>query len=232
MALGQYKIKVVPVLDTASLHNQLEQAGVKGGKVGKAGQVGGQAYANGFTRALKERFKYSIANTLIYGTQAAVKDMVNNVMELDKAQTELKKVTSLTGKSLDDFTNKAYKVGERVAKTGTEVVQASTEFAKMGKDTKTALQLSELATRFQNIADTEIDAATAAKFINSQLKAFGNTQSLQKFTGDFQKAQRIIDVTNHTANKFAVGTNDLQSALTKTGSALSIAGNSFEETIG
>ena len=232
MALGQYKIKVVPVLDTASLHNQLEQAGVKGGKVGKAGQVGGEAYANGFTRALKERFKYSIANALIYGTQAAVKDMVNNVRELDKAQTELKKVTSLTGKSLDDFTNKAYKVGERVAKTGTEVVQASTEFAKMGKDTKTALQLSELATRFQNIADTEIDAATAAKFINSQLKAFGNTQSLQKFTGDFQKAQRIIDVTNHTANKFAVGTNDLQSALTKTGSALSIAGNSFEETIG
>ena len=35
--------------------------------------------------------------------------------------------------------------------------------------------------RFQNIADTEIDAATSAKFINSQLKAFGDTKSLQKF---------------------------------------------------
>ena len=55
----------------------------------------------------------------------------------------------------------------------------------MGKDPQTALRLSELASRFQNIADTEIDAATSAKFINSQLKAFGNTSTLQKFTDDF-----------------------------------------------
>lgn len=126
MALGQYKIKVVPVLDTASLHNQLEQAGVKGGKVGKVGQAGGEAYANGFTRALKERFKYSIANALIYGTQNAVKDMVKNVIELDKAQTELKKVTDLTGKSLEDYTDRAFKMSGAVAKTGTEIVQAAT----------------------------------------------------------------------------------------------------------
>lgn len=86
--------------------------------------------------------------------------------------------------------------------------------------------------RFQNIADTEIDAATAANFINSQLKAFGNTSSLQKFTGDFEKAQHVIDATNEVANNFAVGTNDLQNALTKAGSALSVAGNTFEQTIG
>lgn len=86
--------------------------------------------------------------------------------------------------------------------------------------------------RFQNIADTEIDAATAANFINSQLKAFSNTSSLQKFTGDFEKAQHVIDATNEVANNFAVGTNDLQNALTKAGSALSVAGNTFEQTIG
>ena len=102
----------------------------------------------------------------------------------------------------------------------------------MGKDNKTALQLSELASRFQNIADTEIDAATAAKFINSQLKAFGDTSSLKKFTTDFGKAEHVIDATNEVANNFAVGTNDLQNALTKAGSAMSVAGNSFEQTIG
>ena len=102
----------------------------------------------------------------------------------------------------------------------------------MGKDPQTALRLSELASRFQNIADTEIDAATSAKFINSQLKAFGDTKSLQKFTGDFEKAEHVIDATNEVANNFAVGTNDLQNALTKAGSAMSVAGNSFEQTIG
>lgn len=194
MALGQYRIKVVPVLDTASLKNQLDKAGAKGSV--KAGAATGGAYANGFGRAIKERFKYSIANALIYGTEAAFKDMVQNVKELDAAQTELKKVTDLSGKTMDAFTEQAYKVGKATAKTGTEIIEASTQFAKMGKDPQTALRLSELATRFQNIADTEIDAATAATFINSQLKAFGNTSSLQKFTGDFEKAQHVIDATN------------------------------------
>ena len=227
---GNYKIKIEPILDTAKLNQQLNQT--KQLKLSGAGQTAGNSFMSGFGRAIKERAKYSIANFLIYGTQNAIKDMVANVRELDAAQTELRKVTDLSGRSLEKFTDQAYQVGSKVAKTGTEIVQASTEFAKMGKDTTTALQLSELASRFQNIADTEIDAATAAKFINSQLKAFGNTSTLQKFTTDFSKAERIIDVTNDTANKFAVGTNDLQNALTKTGSALSVAGNTFEQTIG
>jgi hypothetical protein len=191
---GNYKIKIEPILNTASLNKQLNET--KKLKLSDSGKAAGNSYGTGFARALKERFKYSIANALIYGTQNAVKDMVANVRELDAAQTELRKVTDLSGKSLKDFTNEAYQVGNRVAKTGTEIVQASTEFAKMGKDTKTSLQLSELASRFQNIADTEIDAATTAKFINSQLKAFGDTKSLQKFTGDFEKAEHIIDATN------------------------------------
>lgn len=141
MALGQYRIKVVPVLDTASLKKQLEGANAK-----KAGDITGGSYANGFSRAIKERFKYSIANALIYGTEAAFKDMIQNVKELDAAQTELKKVTDLSGKTLDVFTEQAYQVGRATAKTGTEIVQASTQFAKMGKDPQTALRLAELAT--------------------------------------------------------------------------------------
>lgn len=227
---GNYKIKIEPILDTAKLNQQLNQT--KQLKLSGAGQTAGNSFMSGFGRAIKERAKYSIANFLIYGTQNAIKDMVANVRELDAAQTELRKVTDLSGRSLEKFTDQAYQVGSKVAKTGTEIVQASTEFAKMGKDTTTALQLSELASRFQNIADTEIDAATAAKFINSQLKAFGDTSTLQKFTGDFEKAQHVIDATNEVANNFAVGTNDLQNALTKAGSAMSVAGNSFEQTIG
>lgn len=227
---GNYKIKIEPILDTAKLNQQLNQT--KQLKLSSAGQTAGNSFMSGFGRAIKERAKYSIANFLIYGTQNAIKDMVANVRELDAAQTELRKVTDLSGRSLEKFTDQAYQVGSKVAKTGTEIVQASTEFAKMGKDTTTALQLSELASRFQNIADTEIDAATAAKFINSQLKAFGDTSTLQKFTGDFEKAQHVIDATNEVANNFAVGTNDLQNALTKAGSAMSVAGNSFEQTIG
>lgn len=231
MALGNYKIKVVPVLDTASLHSQLEGAGVSS-NLKKAGASAGAAYSRGLFGAIKERAKYSVANALIYGSINAMKDMVANVRELDKAQVELKKVTDLSGKSLDKFTEQAYKMSGAVAKTGTEIIQASTEFAKQGFDPQTALQLSNVASQFQNIADTEIDAATAAKFINSQLKAFGNTDYFSKFNTDAEKATAVIDAVNEVANNFGVGTNDLQMALTKTSAAMKGYGNTYSETIG
>ena len=195
MALGNYKIKVVPVLDTASLHSQLEGAGVSS-NLKKAGASAGASYSKGLFTAIKERAKYSVANALIYGSINAMKDMVANVKELDKAQVELRKVTDLSGKSLERYTEQAYKMSSSVAKTGTEIIQASTEFAKQGFDTNTALQLSNVASQFQNIADTEIDAATAAKFINSQLKAFGNTDYFSKFNTDAEKATAVIDAVN------------------------------------
>lgn len=125
MALGNYKIKVVPVLDTASLHKQLDGAGV-GTNLKKAGASAGESYSRGLFGAIKERAKYSIANTLIYGSINAMKDMVANVRELDKAQVELKKVTDLSGRSLEKYTEQAYKMSGAVAKTGTEIIQAST----------------------------------------------------------------------------------------------------------
>jgi hypothetical protein len=70
------------------------------------------------------------------------------------------------------------------------------EFSKQGFGTEEALKLSKIASEFQNIADTEIDAATAAKFINSQLKAFGNTEGFKHLTSDAQKAERVIDAVN------------------------------------
>lgn len=231
MALGNYKIKVVPVLDTASLHKQLEGAGVST-NLKKAGASAGQAYSKGLFTAIKERAKYSVANALIYGSINAMKDMVANVRELDKAQVELKKVTDLSGKSLEKYTEQAYKMSGAVAKTGTEIIQASTEFAKQGFDPQTALQLSNVASQFQNIADTEIDAATAAKFINSQLKAFGNTDYFSQFNTDAEKATAVIDAVNEVANNFGVGTNDLQMALTKTSAAMKGYGNTYSETIG
>ena len=53
--------------------------------------------------------------------------MVANVKELNAAQTELLKVSSLNKKDLADFTGEAYKAGESVARTGTQMVEADSK---------------------------------------------------------------------------------------------------------
>ena len=224
MALGNYRIKVVPVLDTASLHKQLEEAGTqKASGISKAGASSGDTYANSFSRALKERFKYSIANALIYGTEAAVKDMIANVRELDAAQTEFRKVSDLSGKALEKYTEQAFQAGKTVAKTGTEMVQAATEFRKSGFDDSDSLKLAKVASMYQNVADVELSAGEAANFIVSQMKAFNMTAD---------DAEHIIDAVNETSNKFAVSSADIATNIGKTSAAMAIGNVSYEQTIG
>lgn len=79
------------------------------------------------------------------------------------------------------------------------MVDASTEFVKSGFDENTALKLGEIAAAFTNISDSEVDTASAANLIISQMKAF-NVES--------DNAIHIIDGINEVANKTAVGTND------------------------
>ena len=93
----------------------------------------------------------------------------------------------------------------------------------MGYTEEQSLQLATTATMFQNIADAEISAGDAALFINSQLKAFNFSA---------EESQHVIGAVNEVANQFAVGTNDLQLALSKTASAMGGFGNSYEQTIG
>lgn len=190
--------------------------------VEKSSDVGkklGASWGSQFAMELKHKLDYSI----ISAGSRAIKDMIANVKELNAAQTELRKVSSLAGEGLAKYTDQAYKAGESVARTGTEMIEAATNFKKMGYSEQESLGLAQMAARFQNIADTEISAGTAASFINSQLKAFGFTAN---------DTEHVLDSINEVANNFAVGTNDLQSALTKTGAALSTTGNSFEQTLG
>lgn len=100
----------------------------------------------------------------------------------------------------------------------------------MGYTVDQSLDLAKVATMFQNIADTEISAGDAAAFINSQLKAFRGEFS--KVGDEGQQAMAVIDAVNEVSNRFGVGSNDLQLALSKTSSAMAGYGNSFSETLG
>lgn len=64
----------------------------------------------------------------------------------------------------------------------------------MGYDEGQSMELATMATTFQNIADAEISAGEAAKFINSQMKAFQGEFST--IATDGEKAQKVIDSVN------------------------------------
>ena len=173
--------------------------------------------------ATKKVALFKVSTTLITAFSDAVNGAIATVNEFDSALTEFKKVSDLSGEALDNYTDKLGKLGEAVARSRTQMVEAATEFKKSGYSNEQSAELAQIASLFQNVADSELSAGDAADYVISQMKAFG-----MKTT---EEAQGIIDKTNEVSNNFAVSSTDISQALTKTSSAMAAYGNSIDETI-
>jgi uncharacterized coiled-coil protein SlyX len=154
----------------------------------------------------------------------AFQEAINIVKEFDDAVTEFKKVSDLSGESLDNYTKKLGELGETVARTRAEMVASATEFTKSGYDEDMSANLAQTAELYRNIADAELSSAESANFIISQMKAFGNE------TEEF--ATHTVDAVNEVSNNMAVSSSDISTALSKTASAMGALGNNYDETIG
>lgn len=181
-------------------------------------------------RAWQSFLTYMSVTDIFFRVKNAIVDMIHEVEELDEALVELKKVTDLEGDALERFIDNAYEAGRAVAKTGTEMVEAATSFAKSGYDSDMALKLGEVAAMYTNIADEEISTAKAADFIIAQLKAF-NLEA-ENATKTLENAYHVIDAVNEVSNNFAVSSADIASNLGKASAVMANAGNSLEQMIG
>lgn len=152
-----------------------------------------------------------------------IKEMASVVKNMDDALTEYKKVSDLTGQSLDSFVQKATAVGESVARTGTEMVEASTEFKKSGYSDEESLELAKIASLYQNVADEQMSAGQASNFIIAQMKAF-NIEA--------QDSIHIVDAINEVSNNYAVSSADLANNLGNVSSTMAAGKTSYEETLG
>lgn len=196
----------------------------------KEGQKQADKWNYSWSKAFQSFTTYMSVTTVFYQVIHTIKDMISEVTDLDGALVELKKVTDLEGESLQRFTKEAYAAGANVAKTGTEMVEAATSFAKAGYSEDQILQLGEVAAMYTNIADEAISSADAADFIIAQLKAFNlESDDLNK---TLENSYHIIDAVNEVSNNFAVSSSDIATNLGKASSVMANAGNSMEQMIG
>lgn len=219
----RYKtIKINLDVDTTSLNNatnSLNNCKQSITETGKAAQGTSQSIGDIVSKVTK----FGAATLIINKFRQAIVEGYEAVKELDASVVEYRKVSELTDSQMGGFIDNARELGLTVARTADEMVEAATEFKKMGNDDSTSLELGRLATMFQNIADEAISAGDSASFINSQMKAFNFTAN---------EAIHVLDAVNKVANNFAVSSGDISTALPKVASTMALAGNSFEETIG
>lgn len=182
-----------------------------------------KAFGNETLSVSKKVIQFGAVTAVIRGVTSGMADMVQNVFELDAALTEFKKVSDLSGKGLERYTDQAYRTGREVAKTGSEMIQAATEFKKSGFNDQDSMKLGKIASMYQNVADQELTAGEAANFIVSQMKAYNM---------EAKDAEHIIDAVNEVSNNFAVSSADIATNIGKASAAMSTGNVTYEQSIG
>lgn len=166
--------------------------------------------------------KYQLAYRIIHETIRAVKTMVNEVCELDRALTSFNKVSDLTIDQLEDFTDRAYEASEKIGRTGRDMVEASTEFKKAGYNLEQSLNLGKSALIMTNVADGIEQTSDAASTLISVMKGFNITEA---------ESIRIVDKMNSVSNQSPVGFDNLADGLKRVSGTMSQAGNDIDSTI-
>lgn len=164
----------------------------------------------------------SISSIVMQGVYA-IKSGITNVEELDNTLLELSKVSDLTDTGLKKVTDRAYKLGERVGKTGTQVLNAVTEFKRAGFELETSLDMADAALTMTNVAEGINDTADAAGTLISVLKGYDMNDD---------EAMSIVDKINEVSNTSPIGFDEIAEGLERTAGTMAQSGTTIDETIG
>lgn len=149
--------------------------------------------------------------------------MVGEVRELDVELTEFSKVSDLSTQQTEEFIDSCYDLGDAVAKTGTEVVTATTLFKKMGNSLEDSMEYAKDALMWTNVADGMVSVDEAATMLISTMKAFED----QGLT-----STHVIDALNEVSNNYSTSSSALSNNLSTVAATLAVSNTTFEETVG
>ena len=116
MANSAWKIKVGVELDTSEIDAELQK---KSGKIKMDADVSGEEKLDRLQGKLKDvGLEYQQYKIILDKCIDTIKSMAEQNIKLDTAQTELRKVSDLSGKSLDNYTKKLADMGKQVGRSG------------------------------------------------------------------------------------------------------------------
>ena len=195
--------------------------------IGKTGMSMGGRLKMQFTKLSSY---FGAASVIMTGIQT-VKEGFQNVLDVDTKLTELYRVTDFTSSQYSDVYDTLTTSAQKYGATLTDLISQTADWSRAGfNDPDTAARLSEITSVYQHIAD--LDANTSMENLLTAYKGF-EPQLKKQFGGDAAAAaEHIADVYNEIDNNYATTAADIGEAVKRSASALSLAGNSLEETAG
>lgn len=126
-----------------------------------------------FKKLFETNIKSQFASQVINMVEQGLRQIYQNVVNIDSAMTELKKVTNETDNTYDAFLDDAGTRAKDLGASISDIVTASADFARLGYSLKDSKELADAAVLYQHVGDGISSVNDASEFIISTMKAFG-----------------------------------------------------------
>lgn len=175
---------------------------------------------------LKKLFGTNLASQLasqaINELRQGLQQVYQNVVDIDSAMTELKKVTDETSARYSQFMENAGTRAKDLGTSITNVINSTADFARLGYNIDEAEKVSDAALMLKNVGDGISSIDDASSMVISSMQAFGV---------ETKDVMRIVNEYNTAGNKFAISADGVGQAINRSGAALKSANNTLEESI-
>lgn len=165
---------------------------------------------------------WMMAMTAFYGSIRAVKAMTNEILELDKALTELRRVADAQI-NIDHIFQGAIDLSKELGNNIHDVMNSVSDLARTFGDfnERQLLAITRTATLMSNVSD--LNAQEATESLIGTMNAFNITA---------EESVRIVDSMNEVDNNYAISTKQLATGLAKSASTAKTFGVTMEENLG
>jgi TP901 family phage tail tape measure protein len=200
------------------LSNEFSELKIDMENAGIAAETLGQK----LSRLFKEHFQTAIAMAGVAIVKQGLREVYDNVVEIDSSMTNLKKVTNETESAYSSFLSSASSQARELGASISDVIDSTAEWSRLGYTLDESQELAKWSTVLSNIGDGIDSASDAASYLVSILKGF-------RMEAD--EVEHVVNVLNSVGNNEPISESGIAEALVRSASALSAAGNSFEESV-
>lgn len=158
--------------------------------------------------------------TVISGISREAVKFYNNVVDIDTAMTELRKVTDNTNQQYAEFFDNIGQKAKDLKINLSDLISQTAEWGKRGYSLDEAETLATNSGIYSVVG--EVDNATAVQDLTTVMKSYNMT---------VDESINIVDKFNAISNKYAVSASDIGDMLSRSVSSLSVAGNTLDQAI-
>lgn len=155
----------------------------------------------------------------MYTAIRAVRTGIENVIKLDDAITEMRKVSDESISSLQEYQKQSFDIADQVGTTSYQLENSTADWMRLGESFSQAKESAKTSNVLLNVSEFDnISDATTALVSASQ--AYQNISKMG-----------IVDKLNNIGNNFSISTDQLASGLQNAGAVLSTQGNDIDEAL-